>query len=164
MFRLLEKRKNLFVCGVIQGRILVRLMLYWGLYHFFLFHALFITSAAFVSGIDDSFIGSYASFVKSNLMLIGCAVVVLPIILRDMLRMTNRVAGPFVQFERALKEMAAGQKVEPIKLRKGDLIGKFVEVFNDFILYHNAELDRKALAAKPPRAPQPQIEELAAQA
>jgi hypothetical protein len=168
MFRLAEQRKNLFVSGAIQGRILVRLLLYWCLYHFFLIHALFITSAAFVSGIDESFWGSYRSFMQSNLMLIGCAVVSLPVILRDMLRLTNRVAGPFVQFERALKDMAAGQVIEPIQLRHGDLVGKFIDVFNDFIKYHNTELERKACEPQAVSAPPAEVrseslaEELAA--
>ena len=42
MFSKLFQRKKKFVSGPIQGRLLLRMGVYWVLYHVILWHALFI--------------------------------------------------------------------------------------------------------------------------
>ena len=147
-----NQRKILYVSAPIQRTIMLRVVLYWLGYNFLIFHLLFITSAAFWNGFEASFAECYLTFLRGNLLLVLCSLATLPIILRDMLRLTNHVAGPFVQFERALKAMTAGEEVGPVNLRKGDLVGKFKEVFNDFVRHYNAELRRP----KPAETPAPE--------
>lgn len=139
-----KARKKLYVSGAIQGRILLRITAYWILYHFVLWHTLFLASGLTQDGSYTSLSDAYARFFWKNLVLLMCAAAVFPIIFRDMLKITHRVAGPFVRFERALNTMARGEHVEPITLRKHDMVHEFLDVFNKFIEYHNRKLAQES--------------------
>ena len=139
MSRHSKLRKKLYVSKTIQGRILLRVTAYWILYHVVLFHVLFLSSGLTIDGSYASFFDAYADFFWRNSMLLLCAAAVFPIIFRDMLRMTNRVVGPFIRIERTLKAMTEGRRVEPLTVRKRDLVHEFVTAFNNFIEYWNRE-------------------------
>lgn len=48
----------------------------------------------------------------------------------DAMRLAHRVVGPVVRIQRALKEIAEGQEVEVVRLRKGDLLPEIAESVN----------------------------------
>jgi len=50
---------------------------------------------------------------------------VFPLILWDMMKVTHRVAGPLVRFGNTLKRLEQGEKVQEVRLRKGDLLVEF---------------------------------------
>ena len=77
---------------------------------------------------------------------------VFPVIFRDILNTTHRIAGPLVRFETVLRQMARGERVEQIHLRKHDLPFELGDALNDFIDVRNKELDASD-AQVPSRVP-----------
>jgi hypothetical protein len=58
------------------------------------------------------------------------SVLLLPLVLLDCLRLSNRFAGPMVRIRQATKELAQGQTPRPVQLREGDFWAEFVDDFN----------------------------------
>lgn len=58
------------------------------------------------------------------------ALVVLPLVVYDMLRLSNRFAGPIFRMRRTLRKVAANGAVENVQLRDGDYWGDFAEELN----------------------------------
>lgn len=59
-----------------------------------------------------------------------CAVLFLPIVVYDFLRVSNRLVGPVLRLRRAMRALAAGEHVKPIQFREGDFWREFAEEFN----------------------------------
>ena len=133
-------RKKSFVNRELQGRFLTRLVGYWFFYHLVLWHSLFVVDlmrnqlASTVVDTPRLGIGElYANFADQHRVMLFLMVASLPVVLRDMVRLTHQVAGPLVRFRNALRQMASGQEVENIKLRDGDLLTEFQDAFNEFL-------------------------------
>ncbi len=59
----------------------------------------------------------------------------LPVFVWDTVKLSHRLAGPMYRFHKTVQRLAAGEEVEPIKLRKGD-------PWNDFAIDFNAMVER----------------------
>jgi len=135
-----QQRKKSFVNRELQGRFLSRLAGYWIFYHLVLWHSLFaidlmrnFLGAAVMDSPRLSFGELYSAFADSHRVMLFLMVGSLPIVLRDMVRLTHQVAGPLVRFRNALRQLAEGREVEKIKLRNGDLLTEFQDSFNEFL-------------------------------
>lgn len=134
-----HRRKKEFVNKKIQGKLLVRLAVYWIVYHVMLWHAMFLyrfmyyRGEVLAGGRSLSFSQLYSQFVETHFSLIVCAVLVFPVILWDMLKLSHKVAGPLVRFQHALRQLGRGEYVERISLRKGDLLTDYQDAFNEFL-------------------------------
>jgi hypothetical protein len=53
-----------------------------------------------------------------------------PVFIYDMVRLTNRFAGPMLRLRSGLERLAQGERVEPIVFRKGDFWYEIAEAFN----------------------------------
>jgi hypothetical protein len=58
------------------------------------------------------------------------SVLVLPFILGDCVRLSNRFVGPVIRLRRAMRELADGKPVEPVKFRDDDYWFDFAADFN----------------------------------
>jgi len=58
------------------------------------------------------------------------ALAVLPVIVIDLLKITNRVAGPLVKLNNRLTSLGRGEKVAPIGFREKDYCRELAESFN----------------------------------
>lgn len=132
-------RKRLFVNRDIQGRLLARTGLYWILYHAVLWMAMFFIRyaehrGAVMAGAEPRSFGDlYGEFVHENSSLWVCAFAILPIVLWDLLKFSHRVAGPLVRFQRTLESLTAGQTVNEVRLRRGDLLFDLEIAFNQYL-------------------------------
>jgi len=133
-------RKKLFVNRDIQGKILGRLVKYWIFYHLAIWHVLFVVDffqqriLGTVEGVPPLGLRElYVNFALAHWGILVISVALFPVIFRDMLRVTHQVAGPLVRFRNALRQLAAGQAVEKIKLRESDLLMEFQDAFNEFL-------------------------------
>lgn len=132
-------RKRLFVNRDIQGRLLARTGLYWILYHAVLWMAMFFIRyaehrGAIMAGAEPRSFGDlYGQFVHENSSLWVCAFAILPIVLWDLLKFSHRVAGPLVRFQRVLESLTAGQTVNEVRLRRGDLLFDLEIAFNQYL-------------------------------
>jgi hypothetical protein len=58
------------------------------------------------------------------------SMLVLPIVVVDVVRLSNKFAGPVHRMRRTIKQLADGRVVEPVCLRKEDFWYDFAEDFN----------------------------------
>ncbi|MCA9052653.1 MAG: hypothetical protein KDA75_02395 [Planctomycetaceae bacterium] len=150
MLNKLLPRKKFFVSGRIQGQLMFRLSTYWVLYHFVLWHAMFAyfylqhRMSGQVGSI--SFQELYGSFVLQYYPIILCAVVMMPIFVIDLLKLSHRIAGPLVRFSHGVRGMIAGEEVRRVQLRKGDLLDDFESLFNEYVdVYERRRQQRVAI-------------------
>lgn len=120
-----NQRKKLFVDRSVQGAILLRQARHWALF--------LITAGAFLYFVE--LLGPAPQKAGSNLLArhapTALAVLVLaPIFIRDLCKLTNRFAGPMVRLRRAMHDLAEGREVAPVQFRKDDFWQDFAADFN----------------------------------
>lgn len=134
-----QLRQKLFVNKAIQGRLLVRIGLYWFLYHGVLWMSLFLfryaehRGAVQAGALPRSFADLYQQFSREYLGVWVCAVAVAPIVLWDLLKFSHRIVGPLVRFKNTLDSLSAGKTVDPVRLRDGDLLVDLQDTFNKYL-------------------------------
>ncbi len=139
MLSKLFQRKKKFVSGPIQGRLMLRMGVYWVLYHIILWHAMFVFRyieyrvESTATGTFSPISQLYDQFLLDYYPIIFCAVIALPIVLVDLMNLTHRIAGPLVRFQHALRSLIAGEEVRKVALRKGDLLIEFQDEFNKYL-------------------------------
>ncbi len=136
-------RKQLFVSGRIQGRLTTWLVSFWIIHQLVLWHTLFAYQYAQqrLAGAGDAHTLTelYGEFLGQYYPLMICSLALLPVFCLDLIRLTHRVAGPLVRIQRTLREMAQGEPVQPIHLRKGDLLDELVDAVNACIAAQSNE-------------------------
>lgn len=153
MVRLKSRRKKQYVNARVQGRIIGRMAAYWILYHFVLWHGLFVyryaqhrlSSAG--GGTAMPFREMYGEFWTDYSPLLFCAALILPLFMIDFVRMTHRIVGPLVRVRHALHQLMDGQRVNSVEFRKGDLLTEFESEFNEFLAFYDSR--RLAASARP---------------
>lgn len=122
------QRKRLFVDPKVQGALLFRAFLYWA------FCIVIVTSMLicwriltgpariFYTHFDDLWFHYAPALVTSALLL--------PFILFDTARISNRFVGPVYRLRSCMRQLARGEHVNPIKFRKDDFWRDFADEFN----------------------------------
>jgi hypothetical protein len=75
---------------------------------------------------------------------------VLPVVVHDTVKFSNRLAGPLLRLRNAMQRVANNEHVRPIQFRKGDFCQDLAEHFNAALLRlqpDNDESDKVALSA-----------------
>ena len=121
-------RKRLFVDPKVQGALLLRAIGYW----FFclltmalslLLWQLFTGPARLFYMHFDDMLYWYGPAAVASLL-------VLPLVIIDCVRLSNRFAGPLYRLRRELRRLGAGETVKPIHFRDGDFWLEFADEFN----------------------------------
>ncbi len=125
-------RKKLFIDRKVQGTLLLRVMLYWiyCLAAVLLLVACWSVFTEKPSSSNELFrrlAVHYAPGILASFLL-------LPIVLWDCLRVSNRFAGPIVRVRRTLQKIAEGEDVKPLSFRDGDFWQEFTDDFNAAML------------------------------
>ncbi len=127
-----RQRRAYFVDKKVQGALLVRVARYWIL-SVVVVGALTVLGWMFVS----PGMGALVQLRHELPMLFGGLVVallvsmtVLPVILYDLAKMSNRFAGPMVRLRRAMQQAAAGEHVDSVYFRDHDYWQEFADAFN----------------------------------
>jgi hypothetical protein len=68
---------------------------------------------------------------------------ILPTIVYDILVITNRLVGPILRLRGAMRRLAQGEHVDPIRFRDGDFWQEFADEFNAVAAYVQAERQAK---------------------
>jgi hypothetical protein len=79
------------------------------------------------------------------------SLVLLPLVIIDVLRVSNRFAGPLLRLRRSMRALARGEEVGPIEFRGGDFWREFAEEFNAVAIRMQEE--------RTPPPPQPEQDE-----
>ena len=143
-----NRRRQVFVNRLVQGRILMRIACYWFFYNLALWHTLFLFRwgqyrlEVLNGGTPLTFAELYGSFSMQYYPIVLTALATAPLLMWDILKLTHRVAGPLVRFNSTLQQLMAGQHVERVTLREGDLLLEFRDEFNAFLAYYNEQMAR----------------------
>lgn len=127
-----QARRKYYVDKKVQGALLIRAARYWVL-------SITVVSALTILGwlfwspgiaVLIQLREQLPSLLGTVLVALMASLVVLPVILLDLVRMTNRFVGPMLRLRRSMRQAAAGEKVAPVKFRGGDYWEGFADDFN----------------------------------
>jgi len=127
MSRTTRIRKKLFVDSKVQGALVLRVLLYWAVCLttvtlMLLCWSILRTPRMFYTHLDDMWFHYGPALIAS--------LILLPMVVLDIIRVSNRFAGPLVRLRRSMRALARGEHVEPIKFREGDFWQEFADEFN----------------------------------
>lgn len=143
-------RRRRFVDRDVQGRLLALFVRCWAI-SLSTAGGLTVLGWIFVTPGISGFVGpdSFMVTILPMVLVGACAsVLVLPLMLWDMVRVTHRFAGPLVRFKRHLREAANGGPLEPLHFRDGDDWPELAEAYNTLIA--RIETARQAPATAEP--------------
>jgi len=122
------KRKRLFIDSQVQGVLLRRALIYFTACALFMLLPIFIGRA--LSDPQHLFFENLGPFFRKYGMFFTCMLLMLPMVLYDILKLTNRFAGPVFRLRREMRKLAEGEKVDPLKFRDGDYWPDIALTFN----------------------------------
>ncbi len=129
-------RRRQYVDPEVQGTLVRRVALYWVASISAIILLLTIVPVAIGTTVVSSEKAVGEMLIVALLDLWPLAVsslLVLPFILYDAVRVSNRFAGPIFRLRRAMKKAANGEKVELVRFRDGDFWFDFAEDFNQVV-------------------------------
>jgi hypothetical protein len=121
-------RKRLIADLQVQGALAVRVVIYWMscLFVIGMLVLLWRMVAKPLSPFDQHLRDLWSLYEPAAVLSIS----LLPVVVLDMLKLTNRFAGPLFRLRRAMRDLAQGKPVEKIQFRKGDFWQDFASDFN----------------------------------
>ena len=122
-------RQKLYVDQDVQRTLIVRTILQW----YFYMSAILLVICLGAIWMDPSQLAIkhlFKSFVYYAPGVIA-SVLLLPLFVYDMLKATNRIAGPIYRLRNEMKKLASGQEVRQLRFRDGDHWGDLAEDFNE---------------------------------
>jgi len=146
MFRL-KPRRRLFVDTDVQGALLYRIAIYWC---FSVMTICLITLCVqAISQPSRPFLEYFAfsQFFVQHGPLVLTSLVLVPLIMFDVVAISNRFVGPLFRMRRSMRELAVGQEVEPIQFREKDFWQEVAQEFN-LVLNRVEELKQELSATK----------------
>jgi hypothetical protein len=123
-----ERRRQLFVDRRVQFALLLRATAYW--FYCLLAVALMlgcwivVTDRALSSG--ELWRQMWSTYAPA----LGASILALPLVLMDLIRLSNRFVGPMLRVRRAMRRLADGETVDRLKFRKGDFWYDYAQDFN----------------------------------
>jgi hypothetical protein len=122
------RRRKLFVEPRMQGLLIFKVLLYW--VNGFLTIGLLVAAWSVFKDMPRTSTELFANMWGSVGPALVASLFLLPLIVMDCIRWSNRYAGPMVRLHGALRQLADGQDVDPLTFRKGDLWCEMAEQFN----------------------------------
>ena len=121
-------RKHVFVDPKVQGALVARVVLYWVVC--LITVTLMLLCWRIVTGPARMFYTHFSDmwFFYGPALVASC--LLLPLVIIDVVRLSNRFAGPMLRLRRSMRELARGEHVEPIEFRDADFWHEFAELFN----------------------------------
>ena len=122
------KRQRFFVDRRVQGALVLRSLFYWVFCLLTIVVMMIcwrmVTMPVLESGLQmGSLWAEYAPVAVASFFM-------LPIIVMDTIRLSNRFAGPMVRFRKQLHELAEGETITPLKFRDADYWSEMADDFN----------------------------------
>ena len=128
-------RKTFLVDRDVQGSLLKKAAGYWLLSLAVVGALNLIGWIFFAPGVDVlvQMREQLPSLFGTLLVALASSLIVLPVLLYDLAKHTNRFAGPIFRLQRSMKEIAAGNPVRPLAFRDGDYWQDLAENFNQIV-------------------------------
>ena len=131
----LTPRKRYLVDSKLQGSLLMRSIGYWCFCVLAIGMVLLLWQVA--TGPHRPFLSYFSlhEIVERHGAVVLASVLLLPILLLDVLIITNRFAGPLYRLRRSMRALAAGEHVQPVVFRDGDFWHDVADEFNAVAAY-----------------------------
>ena len=137
------QRKKIFIDRNVQGAVILHMLGHW---------LCFLAGVAAVLYLVELLSGDPRDAAERMYLrhrsTVLSLLVLSPIFLRDMCKLTHRFAGPMVCLRRAINELADGRDVSPIQFRKRDFWHEVAADFNRLV-EHTRKLKNDDDKAKP---------------
>jgi hypothetical protein len=120
----------------VQGPIVTRLMVHFLAYNtatLFLLLVVYGVKSSLAAIADSPVSAEPVTFWQQASPVVICMLVMMPFMVWDLMKLTNRIAGPLYRFECLLKEFGNTGKLKPAILRQGDLLTDYQHQFNEFV-------------------------------
>lgn len=125
------KRRSYIADKEVQGALAKRLVGYWCFAWLAVLLLAVIVASLFGVAVEGVSVTEVITKMLSYFWLpILVSIMVLPILIRDCIRLSNRFTGPVLRLRRGLKALASGESADPIHLRKGDYWQETADDFN----------------------------------
>ena len=121
-------RKHLFVDPKVQGALAARIVLYWIVCLISI--TLMLLCWRIVTGPPRMFATHFEEMWFSYGPAAIASFILLPLVIVDVLRLSNRFVGPLVRLRRSMRQLGRGEDVEPIEFRETDFWPEFADEFN----------------------------------
>jgi hypothetical protein len=147
-------RKKKMINWSLQGPIISRLLLHFFAYNvatLFLLAAFWGARAAISSMSESPEARAPLTLWQQSAPVVIAMLVMTPFMVWDLMRFTNRIAGPLYRFECLLKDFVKSGTLQEAAIREGDLLTDFQKQFNEFAqALHALHPDTKSVA--PPQS------------
>ena len=125
----MSERERILVDPKVQWSIAGRVLMHWTLF------VVCITSISvmvrILSAVGDQPLSSaLQAALRSQIPIFGVMMMLLPVFLRDTLKLSNRFAGPMYRLRNALKSLNETGSTTPIRFRTGDFWQESADDFN----------------------------------
>jgi hypothetical protein len=150
--KLRYKRTRLWVDPRFQTSLMLRMVFYLFLYAISVLHIGFCFEVITELGNQGPRRGIgelYVQYLLQQRSLLIALIVTAPMTLYDLLKFSNRIAGPLFRCRRVMLEMASGKTVAPFEPRKRDFMGELFQAFNALITAWNARVGSEQKAGSP---------------
>ena len=121
-------RKKLFVDPQVQGQLVWRVCLYWLMC--LLTVTFMVVCYRIITGPARPFTWHFQELSVYLGPALVASLIILPVVVVDVIRVSNRFTGPLIRLRRSLRALAKGESVEPIRFRQNDFWQDFAEEFN----------------------------------
>ena len=140
-----KQRKKQFVDRAVQGTLLLHIVGHWAFF-------LFATGALllFVEMLIGDPRDAWRNLLHRHTPTVMVVLVLAPIFIRDLCKLTNRFAGPMVRLRRAMRDLAEGREVAPVHFRKRDFWQDLATDFNRAVEHVQASTPPAVDAPIPP--------------
>ena len=143
-------RKQLFVDPKVQGALVLRAIMYW------IFLLITVTLLLLCWQIITGPARMFYTHFNDMWYFYGPAAIasfaLLPLVVVDIIRVSNRFAGPMMRLRRSMRDLARGEHVAPIEFRDGDFWQDFAKDFNAVV----ARVQRENTPPQPEPDPRPE--------
>jgi hypothetical protein len=126
-----------------QFRLVLRIGCYLLLWTVFAFHVSFLfymIGSLMDGGAHRGLTGLYLDYFANEKALLTTVVVIAPLVLYDILKFSNRIAGPLYRCRQVMRDMAAGKVVPEFRVREHDFLDDVFVDFNALIQACNARI------------------------
>ena len=143
-----SRRQQMFCDREVQGALMLRVVMYW--FFCLLTITLMLVCWSVVSGPPRRFAPLVSELYVRYAPALAASLLVLPIVMIDVVRLSNRFVGPVKRLRDAMTALADGDDVSPIKFRDRDFWVPLADLFNNIAAIKRPTLRKHpALLADP---------------
>jgi hypothetical protein len=150
-----SRRRQIYCDREVQGALMLRVLLYW--LYCQLATTLLVVCWSVVTGPPRRFVTVIGDVQENYWPAFLASLLVMPIVIIDVVRMSNRFVGPVKRLRDGLQALADGREVPTIKFRDNDYWQSLAGLFNTVSTQAKQESgpEFKNFSAEPDAAPQP---------